>query len=44
MALFSQDGIKHETTGLLKVISPQAEVLEEYKDNGVAVYQQTPLV
>ncbi len=34
---FSQDGIKHETTGLLKVISPQAEVLEEYKDNGVAV-------
>jgi 1A family penicillin-binding protein len=30
--VFSQDGIKHQTTGLLKVVSPKGETLEEYKD------------
>ncbi|MFA5291381.1 MAG: transglycosylase domain-containing protein, partial [Candidatus Paceibacterota bacterium] len=29
---FSQDGVKHQTTGLLKIIGPQNEVLQEYKD------------
>jgi len=34
---FSQDGVKHQTTGLLKVISPQNGVLEEYADKSEQV-------
>ncbi|MFA5001304.1 MAG: PBP1A family penicillin-binding protein [Candidatus Paceibacterota bacterium] len=30
--IFAQDGVKHETTGILKMISPENEVLEEYQD------------
>ncbi|MFA6253775.1 MAG: PBP1A family penicillin-binding protein [Candidatus Paceibacterota bacterium] len=34
---FSQDGIRHQTTGILKVVSPQGETVEEYKDQSVEV-------
>lgn len=31
-SVFSQDGLRHKTTGLLKVVGPQGETLEEYRD------------
>lgn len=35
--VFSQDGIKHETAGFLKIVGPQNEVLEEYEDKSAEV-------
>jgi 1A family penicillin-binding protein len=34
---FSQDGLKHQTVGILRVTSPQGEILEEYKDKSEEV-------
>jgi len=35
--IFANDGVKHPTTGILKIVGPNNEMLEEYKDKSEEV-------